>query len=57
MDIRISTGLWIAGLRQEILAAHDGDTFILPSNAHNHAFEIATKNTNTTKQFKVRIQK
>ena len=56
MEIRIPTGHWVAALCQTIVSAQDGDTFVLPSIAHAHAFEIAQKDTETRKHFKVRVQ-
>jgi len=57
MEITITTGQWISAINDAILGAADGDTFLLPSNAHKHAFEIAKKITKSTKHFKVRVQK
>tara|TARA_Y100000004_G_C8937420_1_gene422711 strand:+ start:1218 stop:1391 length:174 start_codon:yes stop_codon:yes gene_type:complete len=57
MEITIATGQWIPAITDAILGATDGDTFLLPSNAHIHAFEIAKKITKSTKQFKVRVHK
>jgi hypothetical protein len=57
MEIKIATGQWISAITYAILGASDGDTFLLPSNAHQHAFEIAKKATKSTKHFKVRVQK
>ena len=56
MEIRIPTGHWVAALCRTISSAQDGDTFVLPSIAHVHAFEIAQKDTETRKHFKVRVQ-
>jgi hypothetical protein len=57
MEITIATGQWIPAIASAMVGAADGDTFLLPSNAHKHAFEIAKKITKSTKQFKVRIHK
>ena len=56
MEYRVPTGQWVAGLEQIIVSAHDGDTFVLPSNAHAHAFDIAQNLAGNGKQFKVRVQ-
>ena len=39
-----------------MLQAGDGDCFLLPSNAHLHAYEIAKNSTKQEKTFKVKIE-
>ena len=56
MDIRISSGQWVTAITDAMLQACDGDCFLLPSNAHLHAYEIAKHNTKQEKTFKVKIQ-
>ena len=56
MEIKISTGQWIPAIIDALAQAKDGDCFLLPSNAHIHAYEIAKKTTNNSKELKVRIQ-
>jgi hypothetical protein len=56
MDIKISTGQWIHHMVGAIMHAADGDCFLLPSDAHLHAYEIAKTTTKTEKHLKVKIQ-
>jgi hypothetical protein len=56
MEIRIQTGQWITAITQALDEASDGDCFLLPSAAHAHAYDIAKKTTNNSKQLTVRIQ-
>ena len=56
MDHSISTGQWIPHIQAAILQAADGDCFLLPSNAHFHAYEIAKGLANLKKDFKVKVQ-
>ena len=56
MEIKISTGQWIPAIIEALAQAKEGDCFLLPSNAHIHAYEIAKKTTNNSKELKVRIQ-
>ena len=56
MEIKISTGQWIPAIITALAQAKEGDCFLLPSNAHIHAYEIAKKSTNNSKELKVRIQ-
>tara|TARA_E500000318_G_scaffold90920_1_gene89013 strand:+ start:362 stop:535 length:174 start_codon:yes stop_codon:yes gene_type:complete len=57
MDIEISTGQWVLHILHEINRASDGDTFVLPSSAHAHAFEIAKKSANSLKRFNIKVQR
>ena len=56
MDIRISSGQWIMAISNAMLQAGDGDCFLLPSNAHLHAYEIAKDSSKQEKTFKVKIE-
>ena len=56
MEIKISTGQWISAIIDALEESKDGDCFVLPSNAHIHAYEIAKETTNNSKELKVRIQ-
>ena len=56
MDHKIQTGQWIAHILHVMASASDGDCFLLPTNAHLHAYEIAKKSTTISKCFKVRVE-
>jgi len=52
MEITIATGQWIPAIASAMVGAADGYTFLLPSNAHKHAFEIAKKIQNLQNNLK-----
>jgi len=56
MDHKIQTGQWIAHICHIMASASDGDCFLLPTNAHLHAYEIAKKSTPISKCFKVKVE-
>tara|TARA_B100000214_G_scaffold371234_1_gene347231 strand:- start:63 stop:248 length:186 start_codon:yes stop_codon:yes gene_type:complete len=55
MEIYISTGEWIASIKNKMENAIEGSCFHLPSFMHLHAFEIIKNQAFSNKNFKVVI--
>ncbi len=53
---KIQMGQWIAHILHTMASASDGDCFLLPTEAHLHAYEIAKTTTNSSKSFRVKIE-
>jgi len=53
---KIQMGQWIAHILHAMASASDGDCFLLPTEAHLHAYEIAKTTTNSSKSFRVKIE-
>jgi hypothetical protein len=55
VEIQISEGQWIASLKQLMTTAASGDTFLLPTKIHLHAFEEVKENFFPDKTFHVKL--
>jgi len=56
MDHKIQLGQWISHITCIMASAKDGDCFLLPTNAHLHAYEIAKNTAAISKCFKVKVE-
>ncbi len=56
MDHKIQLGQWISYITSIMASAKDGDCFLLPTNAHLHAYEIAKNTAAISKCFKVKVE-
>jgi hypothetical protein len=55
MEIPVFQGQWIASLKQMMDTSVSGDTFVLPSIIHLHAFEKVNKEFYPDKKFQVKL--
>ena len=56
MDIAVGMGEWMNSLMSRMMSATDGDSFILPTQMHLHAYNIMKEDFFPDRTFKVEIK-
>ena len=56
MDIAVGVGEWMNSLMSRMMSAADGDSFILPTQMHLHAYSILKEDFFPERAFKVEIK-
>lgn len=56
MDIAVGVGEWMNSLMSRMMSATDGDSFILPTQMHLHAYSILKEDFFPDRTFTVEIK-
>jgi hypothetical protein len=56
MDIAVGVGEWMNSLMSRMMNATDGDSFILPTQMHLHAYNIMKEDFFPDRTFKVEVK-
>jgi hypothetical protein len=56
MDIAVGVGEWMNSLMSRMMNATDGDSFILPTQMHLHAYNILKEDFFPDRTFKVEVK-